>query len=269
MIKQVDNKVFNLNKFQRDIYLFRNLKNDNNEIYSDEENYIVSFDRKNMSVLICTLDNIDISLIPEIKEIIYHFVTNYDKVNFICKKELYQVLSQDIFNLINEKGYFEMDLLTCDDVKTLKTCDGYLYIPTIFDRTILSKFLYNSYKECENNNYLTYNEAEKIIEILMRDNRLYAWKNNDGKIVSMISYNNNGEEADLSHVYTIDYEKNKGCASNLIATITKEIIKEDFFPMIFLKHDNYLGSLYRKVGYYVYNSLVCFNCSREKVKIKI
>lgn len=67
------------------------------QLYSDEENYVICRGAEGLPTWIWTRDNMDINLLPEIKQSMKLYLTDREKDKFTCKKELY--------NLLLESGY--------------------------------------------------------------------------------------------------------------------------------------------------------------------
>lgn len=97
MIKKIEsnNKIFQSDEFQKDKYKFfiilQNLKSENLELYSDEENYILCRSGKEWPTWIWTKGNIDTTLLQEIENAIDKYRLKFDTW-FTCKKELYNLL---------------------------------------------------------------------------------------------------------------------------------------------------------------------------------
>lgn len=104
MIKKIDsnNKIFQSDEFQKEKYKFfiilQNLKSENLELYSDEENYILCRSGKEWPTWIWTKDNIDTTLLQEIENAIDKYRLDFD-TRYTCKKELYNLLKMIIIKI--------------------------------------------------------------------------------------------------------------------------------------------------------------------------
>ena len=273
MIKKIniDNKIFTSDEFIKDKYKFniilQNLSSDNLELYSDEENYVVCRGRKDLPTWIWTRDGFDRSLLPEIQYLINLYLTDVEKNKFISKRELYDLLMKDGFDKLND-DYFEMGILICEKVKQPKKCDGYITIPSIDDIPILGNYFYNDCIEMHGVDQITLDQAYQKMQRLCDDNKVYIWKNEQGKIVSMASYTTINDQAKIGHAYTPVEERNKGYAANLIYMVTKEILNDGLLPLLYTDY-NYVSSnrAYINAGYSINGILNNFSCSKNKVNI--
>ena len=272
MIKKIDknNPIFISEDFQKDKYLFntilKNLSSNGLELYSDEENYILCRGRKDLQTWIWTKDNFDKSLLMEIEKLINVYLTDNDKDKFTCKQELYQLLKYDNFTLLNDEDYFEMSFMMCRETHPTKRCDGNIYVPNIYDIETLSDYYYD-YSIKNGKDKITKTEAFFRTRTLVEENRIYAWKNSQGKIVSMASFSIIDNQAKLSNVYTITSERRKGYARNLIYLLTEELIKEQFIPVMYINNNTLPSTkLYLRIGYEKCGVLVNFSCSKNKIK---
>jgi predicted GNAT family acetyltransferase len=69
----------------------------------------------------------------------------------------------------------------------------------------------------------------------------------------------------LSHVYTPIDERSKGYASNLIYTLTNELLEKELIPLLYTDY-NYKPSnkAYINAGYEDTGILINFTCSKNK-----
>ena len=146
---------------QRDKYKFfliiQNLNNDDVELYSDEENYVLCRSWKKWPTWIWTKDNFDISLLSEIECGIDKYRLEYD-TKFTCKRELYNLL-KDHYNGLGDY-YFEMGYLVCNKTVKPKETDGNYFLATTDDIDILTEFTYNESKEISDVKDLSMKEAK-------------------------------------------------------------------------------------------------------------
>jgi hypothetical protein len=106
-----DNAVFQSEEYKKDKYLFmileKKINHEDAKIMSDENNYVVANESVEMPTWIWTKDNFDKSKLKEIEEVIRLYLVK-DKMTFTCKKELYNSLLDDNFELIDKSDYFEL-----------------------------------------------------------------------------------------------------------------------------------------------------------------
>ena len=167
----------------------------------------------------------------------------------------------------------EIGFLICENIKKPEVCDGYVYIPNMYDMDLLSKYYYENCLESKGVNTITIDQAklyiEKIFdkESLYDSTNIYGWKNNNNEIVSLAIYSSIGNCAKINNVFTPVGERRKGYASNLIYCITQEIINDDLMPIVYLSNNSNCNyDLYRNVGYVKSGTLINFICSKAKVK---
>ena len=272
-MKQIDrnNKIFSSAEFQRDKYKFylicQNLKSEEVVLYSDEENYVVCRGKMGWPTWIWTKDNISMSIVREIEEVINLFLTESEKDKFTCKKELYDLLVQDGFDKLNKEDYFEMGTLHCKQTRKPKKCDGKMDIPTIKDKDILVKYWFDDCMEMNGVDAITLEQAEEDIQNMLDSNKFYIWRNDNNKIVCMASYNEAERCAKLSHAYTPIEERGKGYAANLVYSLTNKLLEKGLVPLLYTDY-NYIPSnkAYINAGYIDTGILINFSCSKQRIR---
>lgn len=268
MIKriQANNKIFNSEPFQKDKYKFflilQNLESETLELYSDEENYILCRGEKNYPTWIWTKDNFDISLLSEIEEAINLYRLNID-TRFTCKRELYNLLKQDNFKSLGDY-YFEMGYLVCNSTIKPKVTDGKCELANENDKEILTKFMYDEFREISDVKELTIKEAQVEVEKKLKDGNYYIWKNKDNKIVSQAFYRVIGGNAKIAGVYTLPVERGKAYAANLIYVLTNKVLNEGNHVSLYTDY-KYIPSnkAYKNVGYIDEDVLINFSCTKK------
>lgn len=92
-----------------------------------------------------------------------------------------------------------------------------------------------------------YRETAKNIIL---SNRLYFWKNNDGKTVASCGYMIGEKICSITGVYTHKDQRRKHFAQNLVYHVTREIEKTGNIPMLYTDADYAASnSCYTKLGY--------------------
>ena len=271
MYKKIEpnNKIFENAEFQEDKYKFnlilKNLPSPELELYSDEKNYIICRGAKRLPTWIWTKDEFDTEKVEEIKELIEMYLTDNEKDKFTCKKELYDILKEKKFEILNLDDYFEMGFLLCKETKKPKNCDGVLSKPNENDKEILTKYWYDDNIEMNGVEPISLEKAKSDVEEFINDDKFYVLRNNEKKIVCMASYGITNEQAKINHVYTPVEERKKGYAANLIYLMTNDILEKGLVPLLYTDY-NYIPSnkAYINAGYEDKGILINFSCSKKK-----
>ena len=276
-IIEVNNKIFESEEFQKDKYLFNILMKKVNaptaRIMSDENNYIITNESMDTAPWIWTKDNFDKSILIEIKELIKKYLVK-DQMTFTCKKELYELLLHDNFELIHSQTPFELGFMKCEKLIDPKQNDGVLDRVKIEEKDIIAKFMSTFEKSMDDSvtNFSQKKEDEIIARCLekaeeeINNDKFYVLRNHDGKIVSMAHYilgENN--TAKIGLVYTPDEERGKGYAAKLVHDLTKMVLDKGYIPILYTDQ-NYPSSnkAYANVGYVNCGTLVSFMVSRKR-----
>lgn len=264
LIINKDNKVLKSEEYQKDKYMFsiieENLNLETMFLISDEENYVAGRSEEKRPVWIWTKNDITSEKMDEIKEIIKYFISVGNK-KFTVKKNVYDYFKSTGFDLINYDDYFEMGALECHELKKAKKCDGYLDKPREDEIDILAKYWHDDCREMVKADEVTMEEAYVHMKELIGTDTFLVWRNDDGKIVSMVKYKISNGLAKLNHVYTPDEERRKGYAANLIYEVTKLVVEKGAMPLLYTDY-NYLPSnkSYMNVGYVHTGILINFSC---------
>jgi hypothetical protein len=106
-----NNEIFKSDEFIKDKYLFfileKKINHENAQIMSDEENYVITNESPETNPWIWTKDNFDKSKLQELEDLIELYLVK-EKMSFTCKKELYQALLNDNFEMIDPSSRFEL-----------------------------------------------------------------------------------------------------------------------------------------------------------------
>ena len=268
-----DNKIFSSPEFQKEKYKFniliKNLESKTLQLYSDEENYVICRGAEGLPTWIWTRDNIDINLLPEIKQAMKLYLTDREKNKFTCKKELYNLLLESGYKGINTDDYFEMGFLLCEKTKKPKDCDGSLAIPNEQEQPIIASYWFDDCNEMNGVDSISREQAEKDAREMIESKRFYVWKNPKGKIVCMVMYKEEFGQARLNHVFTPIEERGKGYAANLIYEMTNQLLDKGLVPLLYTDY-NYPPSnkAYINAGYEDKGILINFSCSKERLLFK-
>ena len=272
-MKQInhDNKIFYSEEFQKDKYKFflimQNLKSESVLLYSDEENYVICRGAVGLPTWIWTKDGIDHDKVVEIEEAMKYYLTDSPKDKFTCKKELYDYLLEDDFELLNRDDCFEMGTLFCRNVKEPRKTDGKMDKPRVDEKELLTQYWYNDSLEMNNTDPISMEQAAQDMDKMMKSNTFNVWRNANGKIVCMAEYTVIDSSAKIKSVYTPVEERRKAYAANLIHDLTAKLLSEGLVPLLYTDY-NYPASnkAYINAGYEDRGILINFSCSKEKVK---
>lgn len=275
MYKKIEpnNKIFKSVEFKKDKYkfnlVFKILAGDELLLYSDEENYFLARNKAGMPTWIWTKDGLkDNKILEEIKEVISLYLTDLEYDQFTCKKEYYNFLKQTGYDKLNTKDYFELGFLTCNRVKIVKQTDGKMIICTKEDKekifSLIIQFTDFMNKTLNRNKKASMEELKEEMDSQIEEKCLYCWKNQEGKIVCIANFQVLGDIARIGHVFTLEEERGKGYAANLIHDLTEKLLSEGLKPMLYTDY-NYPASnkAYINAGYEDNGFLINFSCSKK------
>lgn len=276
MYKRIEpnNKIFESTEFQKDKYKFnivsKILVGDEVLIYSDGENYFFARNKAGMPTWIWTKDELkDKQILEEIKDTISLYLTDLEYDQFTCKKEFYDFLIESGYEKINREDYFELGFLTCNKVKSVKQTDGNMEICTKEDdENLLNLFIqFTEFmnKTLKSNKKANLEELKEEMNSQIEQKRLFCWKNKEGKIVCIANYQVLGEVARIGHVFTLEEERGKAYAANLIHDLTEILLNNRLKPLLYTDY-NYPASnrAYINSGYEDKGILITFSCSKKK-----
>lgn len=269
-----DNKIFESSEFQKDKYKFnivsKILAGDEVLLYSDGENYFLARNKAGMPTWIWTKDRLeDKQILEEIKEAIGLYLTDLEYDQFTCKKEYYDFLMQIGYDKLNREDYFELGFLTCNKLKNVKQTDGNMELCTKEDNENLLNFFIQftefMNKTLKINKKATLEELQEEMNSQIEQERLFCWKNNNGKIVCIANFQVLGDTARIGHVFTLEEERGKGYAANLIHDLTQRLLTDGLKPLLYTDY-NYPASnrAYINAGYEDKGILINFSCSKKK-----
>lgn len=99
--------------------------------------------------------------------------------------------------------------------------------------------------------------CEETIYRMVKEQNLFAWRTNAGKIVSLTARGDQGQYSKITSVYTLPAYRRKGYAINLVHGVTKTILADGLIPILYT--DAAYGAsneCYQKIGYRQVGSLV-------------
>ena len=276
---ETNSEIFKSDFYQNDKFLFnifqKKINDPNAHIMSDEENYIITNESEERAPWIYTKDGFDKSKLKEIEELIRMYLVK-DKMTFTCKKELYDALLEDKFEIIDQDDYFEMGFMRCDKLLEPKENDGWLDRVRPDEKALIASFIFtfentmdDSVSNFKNTSLVEAKQQclERADEELNNEN-FYVLRNSNGKIVCMGHYQLAKDGTGKSGlIYTPDEERGKGYAAKLVYELTKKIIGAGYIPVLYTDQ-NYPNSnkAYANVGYVNQGTLINFSCNRKLIK---
>ena len=273
---KTDNTIFSSEDYQNDKFLFnifqKKINNPNAHIMSDEENYIITNESEERAPWIYTKDNFDKTKLKEIEELIKMYLVK-DKMTFTCKKELYNALVEDGFELIDKTDYFEVGFMKCDELVEPKQNDGWLDKAKPEEKELIASYIFTfeDFMDESVSNFKTTPLAEVKQQCLERaqeelnNENFYVLRNSNGKIVCMGHYQLAKDGTGKSGlIYTPNEERGKGYAAKLVYELTKKIMSSGYIPVLYTDQ-NYPNSnkAYANVGYVNRGTLINFSCDKK------
>ena len=271
---ETNNSIFESAEFQEDKYkfniVFEILAGDEVLLYGDGENYFFARNKEGMPTWIWTKDGLkDKEILEEIKEAINLYLTDLEYDQFTCKKEYYRFLIETGYEKLNREDYFELGFLTCNKLKSVKQTDGNMATCTKKDDknllNLFCQFTEFMNKTLKNNKKVNMEELKEEMDSQIDQQRLFCWKNKEGKIVCIANFQVLDGTARIGHVFTLEEERGKGYATNLIHDLTEKLLSDGLKPLLYTDY-NYPASnrAYINAGYEDKGILINFSCSKNK-----
>ena len=231
-------------------------KSSHKTFFSDGENYILGYNDVAYPIWIWTKNDLDYSKINEIEKVLKKVSMSSNNNTFICKKELYNFLKNDIKSITN---ILEMNFFRCDTLKKIKKSPGFLSNLNYSDKTVVAKFWQEYSKEMAYQEELTYQESLEEVSNWLDNDLYFVWRNQEGKPVSLGSYSIDNNIGKISHIYTPKELREKGYCQSLVYEITKKILDNGLIPTLYTDA-NYPKSnyIYKKIGYKEKGKLIKF-----------
>lgn len=120
-------------------------------------------------------------------------------------------------------------------------------------------------KTLKSNKKATLEELQEEMNSQIEQERLFCWKNNNGKIVCIANFQVLGDTARIGHVFTLEEERGKGYVANLIHDLTQRLLTDGLKPLLYTDY-SYPASnrAYINAGYEDKGILINFSCSKKK-----
>lgn len=258
--------LFETEVYKRDktkfFFVNQNRKLENSKVYTDNKTFVVCQGDTNLPVWVWTLENLTLSSLQELKEVLTEYLTN-DLLKVTSRKQVYDYLVKTSYPYLDQDSYFEMGFLECNKVLQPNKCDGYLDKARLDELSLLSEYVYLDRKELQLD-VLTKEESYDKATELLNDDNFYVWRNANGKLVAYLNFQVYENHAKLGNVYTVKSERRKGYCANLVYAVSKKLLEDGYTPFLYTDY-NYPNSngAYKKVGYEDLGYLVNYTLKRK------
>lgn len=219
-------------------------KSKESNLYSDLNNYLIGQSEANLPIWIWTVDNLSKDKLIELKNDLNKLlVSGTNKIT--SKKKIYDSLNKE-YEL---DDYFEMAYLSCNEAIKPGTINEIFVRPNYSDVITLANYWIENEKEMDKID-ISMNDAIEEAQSWIDSKNFYVLKDSRGKIVCMAGYSTLDNIAKITHVYTPKEERGKGYCKNLIYSLTKKLLEEDYIPILYTDF-NYPASnkAYKGVGF--------------------
>lgn len=260
-----NNKVFGSDAFLRDtnrFYIIKmNFPSPDLLLYSDEQSYVICRGAVGLPTWVWTADDIGEAQMAEIAQILADAYLQPERNQLTAKPRFYEYLRNSAYPYLDPEDYFEMGTLECNGLKEIRRCDGHMEPARPEDLDTLAKYFYLDCQEMEGVDHITMERATEKTKEKIDSGTYFVWRNDTGEIVSMADYRVIGTQAKLGTVYTETNARCKGYATNLIHTMTKDLLDRGLTPLLYTDY-NYPASntAYKNAGYEDTGVLINFGC---------
>ena len=260
-----NSKVFASEAFLKDasrFYIIKmNFSNPELLLYSDEESYVICRGMPGFPTWVWTADDICEGRMAEIAQVLAKEYLTPQRNQVTSKPRFYQYLRETGYPYLDTKDYFEMGTLECHALKDIRKCDGHMEPARPEDLDTLAHYFYLDAQEMEGVDSVTMERATEKTSAKIASGTYFVWRNEAGKIVSMADYGIIGTQAKLGTVYTTKEARCKGYATNLIHTMTGDLLDRGLAPLLYTDY-NYPASntAYKNAGYEDTGVLINYGC---------
>ncbi len=264
-----NNKVFESEAFLRDanrFYIIKmNFPSPDLLLYSDEESYVICRGAMDFPTWVWTADDIRDEQMAEIAQVLADEYLQPERNQLTSKPRFYEYLREINYPYLDPKDYFEMGTLECHALKDIRKCDGHMEVASPQDLDTLAHYFYLDTQEMEGVASVTMERATEKTSAKIASGTYFVWRNEAGEIVSMADYGIIGAQAKLGTVYTTKEARCKGYATNLIHTMTKELLDRGLSPLLYTNY-NYPASniAYKNAGYEDTGMLINYGCYKPQ-----
>ena len=144
-----------------------------------------------------------------------------------------------------------LNYYVCSSLIEPKITAGYVSLANKDDIAILAEYWYYAHLEMEYVTPITKKESTEYVEKLFNKAKIYKCTENN-EIVSIGYYEITNKKAKISGIYTIPSKRRNGYATNLVSTMTKDILNDNYISTLYAAK-KYIPSnnLYIKLGYQI------------------
>ena len=266
------NKIFESEAFLRDanrFYIIKmNFSSPDLLLYSDEETYVICRGRVGFPTWVWTTEDICEEKMEEIAQIIADEYFGPERNQVTSKPRFYQYLLDNNYPYLDPKDYFEMGTLECHSLKEIQKCDGRMEPARPEDLDTLVNYIYLDAQEMEGVDNISMERATEKAKEKIASGTYFVWRDTDDKIVSMADYGIIGGQAKLGTVFTTKEARCKGYATNLIHTMTQDLLEKGLSPLLYTDY-NYPASntAYKNAGYEDTGVLINFGCYKKEASL--
>lgn len=149
------------------------------------------------------------------------------------------------FSILMDQGLYRLDQVD----ETLEMSPGSWRHATLKDAFLIEKW-YSFFEEDTGLPKTPPSEVQKKVKMMLDGNEAFVWEN-DGKVVSMMKKARpTASGVTVSLVFTPKEERKKGYARTLVAVISKELLKEFTFCVLYTDMLNPTSNkIYQEIGY--------------------
>ena len=230
--------------------LHRILQSECTDIFHNNKSVIICYSNPPYPIWIWCKDANDEGNISSIAECV--------KTNFPLEKDYNIIMSYDVLEqLKRHDSYFDnvtvkMELLSYQLNSLNKIdyfCDGQASLAEYDDLDVISYMIKDMCYEMEELDF-DIEECKERARKSINLNQMYTWKNQNNEIVALTSKKIDGQYGSIASVYTLPQARRKGYAINLVYTISKELLSENFIPILYT-NGSYTPSneCYKKIGF--------------------
>ena len=229
--------------------LYKILGDECDHIFSDGEKFIICHSNPPYPVWVWRKDGDDMECTRDIAKCIKD---NFplDKFNITLPKDTLDHMAEfdEYFKRVNVK----MNLFSYRLTKMKKVdydCDGNAELATLRDLDTLAKIWQDMAFEMEGYEFDIEHCRESVLGQI-EEERLFIWRNRQGKIVATTNYGVLGKFGKVAGVYTLPDYRRCGYAINLVTRVTEILLGKGLIPTLYTDGDySASNDCYKKIGY--------------------
>lgn len=268
---EYNENIVDINMFHKDKLIFVVLEgivnNKCRRVITDHRSFIICHSQDPYPIWIWAEDNITEDILFEIwecvkKEFLFHkdykIISKYFVIDYFIKKS--KAEGKHLLEI-----FLNMCTLECHEpITPTKSTNGTMGIADIDDLNDAAEYLYQ-FKQETGIDMETREQCLQKAKNLIEQEKLYFWKNKEGKNVAMCSFGVENGIGKLTHVYTKKEERRKGYAINLVYEVTCIIKEIGSLPVLYTDLDYKASNeCYKKIGYIEVGKL-CMASPNKKI----